>query len=157
VTRVLPSLLLTDGSHAFSLCQNGEHRSKRSEIAGFNSNFAIALRCDAVYLTSARRRFVADRVIRAGLAAHGADREAAAAEVAAVVSRRRAAHHRDTGSLQAPQRPPWDLDHGYVRGHIPWPSLTSLCRLTVFSWSVLNACRHACDAMPLVQTEQLPR
>ncbi|PWZ34641.1 putative F-box protein [Zea mays] len=27
VTRVLPSLLLTDGSHAFSLCQNGEHRS----------------------------------------------------------------------------------------------------------------------------------
>jgi hypothetical protein len=56
VTRVLPSLLLTDGSHAFSLCQNGEHRSKRSEIAGFNSNFAIALRCDAVYLTSARPR-----------------------------------------------------------------------------------------------------
>jgi hypothetical protein len=108
LTFVLP--LFTDGSHAFSFCQNGEHRSERqSEITGF---FYVPIsplpraRCDAssvyAYLTSARCRFVADRVVCAGHAEHGADREAAAAEVAAVGSRRCAAHHRDTGRLQAP-------------------------------------------------------
>jgi hypothetical protein len=148
VTRVLPSLLLTDGSHAFSLCQNGEHRSKRSEIVGFNSNFAIALRCDTVYLTSARPR------------------DAGSWRIGSFVLD--SPHMVLIGKLPLPKWLPscpedvrltiaWDLDHWYVRGHIPWPSLTSLCRLTVFSWSVLNACRHACDAMPLVQTEQLPR
>lgn len=74
-----------------------------------------------VYLTSARCRFVADRVIRAGLAGPGADWEAAAAEVATVGPRRRAAHHRDTGRLQARKRPPRDLDHRYVvtsHGHL---------------------------------------
>jgi hypothetical protein len=47
LTRV--PLLLTDGSHAFSFCQNGEHRSKRSETAGFTCQFRhcpAQLRCD---------------------------------------------------------------------------------------------------------------
>ena len=99
-----------------------------ARLQGLLANFAIALRNCAVihrqcivYLTSVRCRFVADRVIRDGLAGHAADREAASAEVAAVGSRRRAAHHRDTGRLQTPQRPPRDLDHRYVAtfcGHL---------------------------------------
>ena len=56
---------------------------------------------------------MADRVIPAGLAADAADGEAASAEVAAAGSRRRAGRHRDDGRLQAPQRPPRNLDHRY--------------------------------------------
>ena len=66
---------------------------------------------------------MADRVIPAGLAADAADGEAAGAEVAAPGSRRHAGRHRDDGRLQAPQRPPRNLDHRY--GTCPNPMDTS--------------------------------
>ena len=40
LTRVLPPL--TDGTHAYSLCQSGEHRSKRSNSQGLFVNFFLA-------------------------------------------------------------------------------------------------------------------
>lgn len=59
-------------------------------------------------------RFVADRVIPDGLAADAADGEAAGAEVAAAGSRGLRDQRLDDGRLQAPQRPPRNLDHRYV-------------------------------------------
>jgi hypothetical protein len=156
---VLPSL--TDGTHAYSLCQSGEHRSKRSNSQDLFANLFLAplpfpvtnhrreagsWRIGSFLLDSPQMLLMGKLPVPKWLPPDPDDVQAGIEMMGACKLHNARPGIWITGTCSLP------------RGHL---CDFAIPRCSDHSFTVcfppVEWCRHACDAMPNVQPQQLPR